>query len=169
MNRITLKALLYGAFATLLILIGFTSYQGYDSLSGMNDRLNTVINGPAEETKLAAQIRQDLLSISRAEKNIILASTIKEQDAITEGLRVTRTSMAEKRAALRNLVGADGKQQLDLFTSAWDEYLVINKKVRELARLNSNVRAEAISRGPARAAFNEAQYEMELLVWPNGG
>jgi methyl-accepting chemotaxis protein len=164
MNRITLKALLYGAFATLLILIGFTSYQGYDSLSGMNDRLNTVINGPAEETKLAAQIRQDLLSISRAEKNIILASTIKEQDAITEGLRVTRTSMAEKRAALRNLVGADGKQQLDLFTSAWDEYLVINKKVRELARLNSNVRAEAISRGPARAAFNEAQYEMELLV-----
>ena len=128
MNRITLKALLYGAFATLLILIGFTSYQGYDSLSGMNDRLNTVINGPAEETKLAAQIRQDLLSISRAEKNIILASTTVEQDAITEGLRATRTSMADKRTALRNLVGADGKQQLDLFTTAWNEYLAINKK-----------------------------------------
>ena len=74
MNRITLKALLYGAFATLLILIGFTSYQGYDSLAGMNDRLNNLIDGPAEETKLAAQIRQDLLSISRAEKNIILCT-----------------------------------------------------------------------------------------------
>jgi methyl-accepting chemotaxis protein len=164
MNRITLKALLYGAFGTLLILIGFTSYQGYDSLFGMNDRLNHVINGPAEEIKLAAQIRQDLLSISRAEKNIILASTVKEQDAITEGLRETRSSMADKRTALRNLVGVDGRQQLDLFSTAWDEYLVINKKVRELARLNSNVHAEAISRGPARAAFNEAQHEMELLV-----
>ncbi len=95
MNRITLKALLYGAFATLLILIGFTSYQGYDSLSGMNDRLNQVINGPAEEIKLAAQIRQDLLSISRAEKNIILASTTVEQDAITEGLRETRSLMTD--------------------------------------------------------------------------
>jgi methyl-accepting chemotaxis protein len=164
MNRITLKALLYSAFGTLLILIGFTSYQGYDSLSGMNDRLNQVINGPAEQVKLAAQIRQDLLSISRAEKNIILASTTEEMDAIAEGLRETRTSMAEKRTALRNSLDAAGQQQLDLFSAAWDEYLVINKKVREFARLNSNVRAQEISRGPARDAFDKAQHEMVLLV-----
>jgi methyl-accepting chemotaxis protein len=164
MNRITLKSLLYGAFATLLILIGLTSYQGYDSLDGMNNRLNNLIDGPAEEIKLAAQLRQDLLSISRAEKNIILANTVEEQDSIAAELRITRTSMAEKRAALRKLVGAEGKIKLDRFSAVWDEYLKINKEVRESARLNSNVRAMALSSGEAREAFDKAQQEMEKLV-----
>jgi len=172
MNRITLKSLLYGAFTTLLILIGLTSYQGYDSLDGMNNRLNTLIDGPAEEIKLAAQLRQDLLSISRAEKNIILAETVEAQDEIAAGLRITRSSMADKRSALRKLVGAEGKIKLDRFASVWDEYLKTNKEVRELARLNSNVKAMALSSGEARKAFDQAQYEMEQLVQrvdENGG
>jgi methyl-accepting chemotaxis protein len=164
MNKITLKSLLYGAFATLLILISLTSYQGYDSLDGMNKRLNALIKGPAEEIKLAAQIRQDLLSVSRAEKNIILAETVEVQDEIAARLRITRASMEDKRIALRKLVGAEGKLKLDRFSLEWDEYLKINKKVRELARLNSNVRAMALSSGEARQAFDKAQHAMTKLV-----
>ncbi len=80
MNKITLKALLYGAFVTLIILIGLTSYLGIDALDRMNERLNSLIDGPAEKVKLAARIRQDLLTISRGEKNILLANTQQEMD-----------------------------------------------------------------------------------------
>jgi methyl-accepting chemotaxis protein len=164
MNRITLKALLYSVFATLIILIGLTSYLGFDALSGMNDRLNSLINGPAEKVKLTARIRQDLLTISRGEKNIILAKTQQEMDEFAAVMGQTQTEMRAKREQLRNLVDDVGKEKLDQFASSWDEYLKVNEEVRQQARLNSNVRAQALSTNDARVAFDKAQQEMAVLV-----
>ncbi|TWX72763.1 methyl-accepting chemotaxis protein [Colwellia sp. C1TZA3] len=164
MNKITLKALLYCTFAILFILIGLTSYLGLDALDGMNERLNKLINGPAEKVKLAARIRQDLLTISRAEKNIILAKTQQEMDDFAAVITQTQTEMLTKRLTLRNLVDETGKEKLDQFASTWDEYLKINEEVRQLARLNSNIRAKALSTGAAREAFDKAQQQMAILV-----
>ncbi|MFT5809690.1 MAG: methyl-accepting chemotaxis protein [Gammaproteobacteria bacterium] len=164
MNRITLKALLYGAFATLIILIGLTSYLGFDALGGMNDRLNRLINGPAEKVKLAAGIRHDLLTISRGEKNIILANTQKDMDHFAAMIGETRIEMQAKRDVLRSLVDGANKEKLDQFSATWDEYLNVNEEVRQLARLNSNVRAKVLSTSDAREAFDKAQQEMAVLV-----
>jgi methyl-accepting chemotaxis protein len=164
MNRITLKTLLYGVFATLIILIGLTSYFGFDAMSGMNERLNSLINGPSEQVKLAARIRQDVLTISRGEKNIILAKTRQEMDEFAVAMEQTQTEMQAKRLELRNLVDEAGREQLDQFTSTWDEYLKVNEEVRQLARLNSNVLAKALSTSDARVAFDKAQQEMVVLV-----
>jgi methyl-accepting chemotaxis protein len=164
MNKITLKALLYGAFATLIILIGLTSYLGIDALDRMNERLNSLIDGPAEKVKLAARIRQDLLTISRGEKNIILANTQQEMDEFAVVMGKIKIEMQVKREKLRKLVGDAGKEKLDQFASTWDEYLEVNEESRQLSRLNSNVRAKALSTGDARVAFDKAQLKMAILV-----
>ena len=164
MNKITLKALLYCTFAILFILIGLTSYLGLDALSGMNERLNKLISGPAEKVKLAARIRQDLLTISRGEKNIILATTQQEMDAFAAIVAETQAQMLSKRLALRDLVDATGKDKLDQFAATWDDYLQVNEEVRQLARLNSNTRAKVLSNNDAREAFEHAQQQMAVLV-----
>ena len=164
MNRISLKILLYTAFAVLLAMIGYTSYIGFDALGGMNERLNSLVNGSAEKVKLAARVRQDLLTISRAEKNMILAKTQKEMDGFGAEITRTRSEMQEKREKLRNLVDAAGKKNLDDFARTWDEYLKVNEEIQQLAHLNSNVRAQQLSTGKAREAFDKAQDSMAALV-----
>ncbi len=164
MNRITLKVLLFGAFAILLVLLGFTSYMGFSSLGDMNARLNKLVDGSAEKVKLAARIRQDLLTISRAEKNIILAKTQDEMDGFAKVIADTRSEMQAKREQLRALVDDAGREKLDQFARLWDEYLDVNKEVRELARLNSNVRAQKLSSGKGRDTFDKAQDVMTALV-----
>ena len=157
MSKITLKTLLYGAFGTLLVLLGLTNYLGIDSLSVMNDRLNGLVDGSAEKVKLAGRIRQDLLSISRAEKNIILADTQQAMDDFAAAIDGYRAEMQAKREKLRNLVDESGKVQLDQFARTWDEYIKVNEEVQRLALLNSNVRARQLSQNQARAAFDQAQ------------
>jgi methyl-accepting chemotaxis protein len=133
-------------------------------LSGINDRLEEMANVSAEKIKLAARINQDALAISRAEKNIILATTQEEMDEFAAVIAEARGSMRDRREALRDLVDDEGKGMLDQFADHWDEYLAVNDEVRRLARLNSNTRAKALSQGSAREAFEEAAAIMALVV-----
>ena len=63
--------------AVLAIVI---SIIGINRLDSANIRLGDVVNISAEKIKLGARIRQNLLSITWAEKNIILARTQGEMD-----------------------------------------------------------------------------------------
>lgn len=164
MSRITLKALLYGAFAALLLLIGFTSFLGIDALSGLNDRLHGIVDGSAEKVKLAARIRQDLLTISRAEKNMILARTQEEMGGFAGVITKTRSEMQSKREQLRSLATDAGREKLDQFAQVWDEYLKVDEEVKRLAMLNSNVKATMLSQHESRAAFDKAQAIMVSIV-----
>ena len=84
MNRIGLKTLIFLAFIVLLGVMAYTNYLGINSLGSANTRLDSLINNSAEQVKLASMIRQDLLSVSRAQKNTILAT----EEQLMEGLEV---------------------------------------------------------------------------------
>ena len=69
----SIKGKLISGFSLLIILLAVLAYMGVNSLSVMNDRLNSIVDVSAEKVKLAAPINQGALAISRAEKNVILA------------------------------------------------------------------------------------------------
>ncbi len=164
MNRIPLKTLIISAFLILLFAIALTSVLGISSLSQMNSRMNLMVDEAAEKVKLADRIRQDLLTINRAEKNIILASTQQEMDTFAKVIAQTRDEMREKRNQLRALADEEGQQMMDQLTRTWEAYLAVNEEVRQLARLNSNVRARQLSQNEARAAFDKAFATSQSLV-----
>jgi hypothetical protein len=53
-------------------------------MSTSNERLEHVVDISTEKIKLSARINQNLLSISRAERNIILAKTQEEMDVFSD-------------------------------------------------------------------------------------
>lgn len=162
--RFTVKMKLLGGFGIVLLLLGVAGFMSIDSMSNLNNVIDKLVDNSSTKVKLALEIKADMLAISRATKNILLAKSQQEMDRFADTIEVTRKHMQEKREQLRNLVDEEGKLKLDEFAGTWDKYLEVNKQTRELSRLNSNVRALALSTGDAGAAFFKAQKAIDSLV-----
>lgn len=163
MNRITLKALILGAFILILGTMAATNYLGINSLSNMNTSINAIVDSSAEKVKVAARARQDILFIGRSEKNIILARTQEEMDEFAASMNTAMSDLNAKLGTLRALANDDGIRRLDQFEKTWNEYLVLNEEIRLLARLNSNKRATDLSKGTAREAYDVAEATLVTL------
>jgi len=160
----TIKAKLLLGFIILLGLIIAASMLGVFNLQRMNDRLNDLVDNESEKVKLAARINQGVVSVSRAEKNIILAITQEEMDEYADFILETEEDMGKRRLKLRQLADDKGKVLLDEFALTWDSYMGVNTELRSIARLNSNVRARNISQSEAREAYDKAATTMALIV-----
>ncbi|TPV57343.1 chemotaxis protein [Aestuariibacter sp. GS-14] len=164
MNRITLKALILSAFIILIGSMAVTNFLGISALSGMNSQLNSIVDESAEKVKLAARIRQDLLAISRSDKNMILADSIEQMKVFAQEIDDVKSEMLQKRAELRKLASDEGKIKLDEFSETWSEYEGVLTQIKELAFLNSNTRAMTLSINEARKALEDAQGSLTQLL-----
>lgn len=164
MNRITLKALILSAFIILIGSMAVTNFLGISALSGMNGQLNGIVDLSAEKVKLAARIRQDLLAVSRSDKNMILADSVEQMQVFAKEIDDVKAEMLQKRAELRKLATEDGKVKLDEFSETWTEYESVLTQIKELAFLNSNTRAMNISINEARRALDDAQASLTALL-----
>ena len=160
----SIKTKLLASFSFLIILLGTSAWLGINGMYKMNNQFDYVVEHSVDEVRLAAIIDQELLSISRAEKNIILAGTQEEMDKYSDYTNKENKSMTKRLAALRYLLDEDGKVLVDQFTKTWDAYMEVNSEVRALARLNSNKIAAKLSKVEARMAYERASTAIISIV-----
>jgi len=134
MNNISLRMKM-----TFLVLLSFVvilciSLLGIEALQSMNNRLNNIVNITAEKIKLGARINQNLIEITRSEKNIILAGNISEIQQYDVFIENKIKQMQERREKLRKLVNNEGKVLLDKFAENWKQFLEVHGEVKQLAR-----------------------------------
>jgi methyl-accepting chemotaxis protein len=164
----SLRNKLFGVVGLLTCVALTVGAVGLIKLDSMYDRLETMVQGNVEKVKLGARLKQDLLEVSRAEKNLIMAETNAEMDAYADHTAKTREQMLQRREQLRGLVDQAGHEDLEDFAAAWDQYIEVNRRVRDLSRLNSNTRAFALSAGEGRQAFDQANGLLSEIVEVNG-
>jgi methyl-accepting chemotaxis protein len=162
--KLTMKARLIGGFGILIGLMILMAVISLDKLASMNDQIDTIADVSAEKIKLGARINQDAIAISRSEKNIILARTVEDMEAIEVPLRIRRADMEERISKLKALVSDEERLTLDQFDSTWDEYLAVNKEVRTFAALNSNRVAQAMSENEGTKSYLRAQTAMRSIA-----
>ncbi len=155
--KLTIKTRLFGGFGIVLVLMIVSAILGISKLSGMNERIEGIVDESAEKVKLGARVNQDLLMISRAEKNLILAKTQEGMDEYADFIQQTRKGMQERIGQARKLADEDGKAKIAEFASVLDDYLATHKNVRDLARLNSNEEAKKMSANEARKAYERCE------------
>ena len=160
----SIKTKLLASFSFLIILLGTSAWLGINGMYKMNNQFDYVVEHSVDEVRLAAIIDQELLSISRAEKNIILSGTQEEMDKYSDYTNKENKSMTKRLAALRYLLDEDGKVLVDQFTKTWDAYMEVNSEVRGLARLNSNKIAAKLSKVEARMAYERASTAIISIV-----
>ncbi len=165
--RVTIKTRLFGGFALVLILMVISAVMAMSKLSEVNTMLTSIVKGSAHEVRLADRIDQSLLEITRAEKDLILTESREEKEKYAGYIDRLLKEMQGELEELKNLSDEEGKAMLRTFAASWEEYLGVHKQVRELALLNSNVKAEKLSEGEARQAFGKAVAAIAAVVEEN--
>ncbi|WP_259365561.1 MULTISPECIES: methyl-accepting chemotaxis protein [unclassified Colwellia] len=162
-----MKAQLTAGFSILVILMIFMVTMSLNIMSEMDERIDRMADVSATKIKLGGRINQDVIAVSRAEKNIILAQTVEEMNQFKAIVDERRVGMEERRQELSRLVNNDGKAMLDKFDSSWDEYLKVNEQVTDFSRLNSTVKGQALSADSGQRAFEIAATAMKAVAAQN--
>jgi methyl-accepting chemotaxis protein len=162
--QISIKARLLVGFGLLVVLIALASVLGVLRLNGMNDRIESIVSSSAESIKLGARINQDLLEVSRAEKNFILATDAAERQEIRGRIAEARSNMAERREALRAISDPDEIANLDEFAALWGRYEETQDRVLDLAQENRDAEAFALASGEGRDQLNAAETLIREIV-----
>ena len=167
MKNVSLRNKILFIVLLLLILSLCIFSIGLNSLSKMNSRLLKIIDISAEKIKLAARVKQDILFISRAEKNCILSYNSDNIDKYEKNILSEIEDLTIRKKKLRNLVDENGRKLLDDFESHWEKYFGINQKVIALCREKKVDDAFALSSGKGRELSNKAESIMTEIVEKN--
>ncbi|MDM8536455.1 response regulator [Desulfobacterales bacterium HSG17] len=174
MKGLTIKAKLSGGFGFLLIMLLAASLVGLNYLSEMNKRLNSIADISARKIILVAKISQGALAVSRAEKNIILASGKEEMDRYARFTEDVLKDMKKHREELRSLADKEGRELLNIFVETWDKYVKVHRELRSVARqtvnisqADANTRAFDLSGGKARELSDRAIEQIAAITGKN--
>ena len=162
--KLSMKAQLTAGFSILVILMIFMVIMSLNIMSEMDQRIDNMADVSARQIKLGARINQDVIAVSRAEKNIILAPTIEEMNKLKTFINKRRGRMEDRRRELTTLIDPEGQVMLDKFDKSWDKYTEVNQRVADLSRLNSTVKAQALAANSGQRAFELADTAMQALA-----
>lgn len=137
---------------------------GLQRISMLNERLSKTVAYSSENVKLAALLKQDLVTVTRAEKNMMLARSEEEMNRFTTTIDEKLRAMQANQGRLRELMDDEDKQRLDRFSAKWNEWKENHASVRSFAQLNSDVRARQIAMGQGRDSFEQLERALNELA-----
>ncbi|MFW5785644.1 MAG: MCP four helix bundle domain-containing protein, partial [bacterium] len=162
--QISIKARLIGGFALVVLLIVASSLLAIMRLNGMNERIDDIVDNSAESIKLGARINQDLLWVSRGERNFLLASDQAERREFRNSIAEARENLSDRREALRDISDAEEIAALDDFAARWEEYLEVQDRVFTLAEEGNEAEAFDLAAGEGRDLLDRAESLITEIV-----
>lgn len=162
--NLTIKNKLIGAFSLLLAFMLSIYLLSNFSISGMNKRINFMADSTAKKVRLGARVNQDLLDISRAEKELILADNEQDLQDITRAVERNRTEMQARLEEIRAQADENGNLMLDQFELKLSAYLNTFNDIAELTKLNSNVEAKKLLQGTSKDAYKKASMALQEMI-----
>ncbi len=148
--RATIKAKLAATFGIVIILLAAVIGVGITRMNSLNSAISEVIAGPAKSLDIALTIDGEAGRVVRNEKN--MAATT--DDVATKGFD---DRMMKQRAHVDSLLNEGSAQASPAEAPTWRtareqwlSYRAINDRIRNLALINKNAEAMALSMGEAR-------------------
>ncbi len=166
-KNITIKTKLLAGFTGLIMLMAGGLYYSINGLDNMNDRLDSIVEHSAEKVKLSARLNQDLLAISRAEKNILLARSARELEEYRQFIDDTRRTIETRQEELHRLTDEQGKTMLNEFDALWESYHDVQQKMLAHAREDRIEEAYRLSSEKGRELLDQAQTSLANIVRDN--
>ncbi|HXP96353.1 MAG TPA: methyl-accepting chemotaxis protein, partial [Telmatospirillum sp.] len=162
--RISVKLKLGLAFAIVVALSSVGAIMGARSLSSINERLDNLVEVLAKRIVLTEGMKVDVLSVIRAENGLMLDGTRDGKDRYDAEILKNREAFRQKFDQISSNASEEGKPMLAALNVAWNRYLAVQDKVRQLSRLNSSNRARDMSHSQSLPAFNVMMAPLQELL-----
>jgi len=162
--RATVKLKLGLTFAIIILFSMVMAGMSLSSLSDLNSSLNALVQGPMQRTQMSLDLQNMLTALGRAEKNLLLAETPEQSDRFQKEITRLRTELEAERDKLHEIASPQGKQKLDAFTIAWDKWLQVQDRVRDLATHDTSAEARELAEKEGRPAFERMAEPLRQLT-----
>ena len=140
-------------------------------LFGKQPSPNAQLAFKAQRVDLVGRMQLALASASEAEKSAVLAITDQESQAFADQARASTADVERERRELAELLNKGGTQaEKDLlaeFSQRFTEFQRIDDELLSLAVKNTNLKAYALTFGPAAGALDEMSAALSRLVTAN--
>lgn len=146
-------------FVAILIAIG-----GLTRMQTLNDRMNRIVDVATAKSKLASLMKQELVTATRAEKNMILAKSEVEMNRHSDTVETALQELTMDVKKLRPLVKDETRSQLDQFLEKWLEWEANHAKLRQMTSMDSDVRARNLSSNQAREQVDQLDRQLSLIA-----
>ena len=148
--RLSIRAKLIGTCGTLLVLLAGSTALGVRELSTSNDRLDSIVRGPAAAARLAAEVRGAMAKVSRVQRDLMLAANDAERQAAATAIDARIQEREELRARLGKASDASMARSLEELDATWRETLTAEKEIRALKMKATNELATTLALGDGR-------------------
>jgi methyl-accepting chemotaxis protein len=139
------------------MVVALVAAIGIGQMARMGRDFRYAVEDAGERMRAADRILRRIAEVAAMERDLILSGDTAEMDGLAARMDDALAGVDRELERLRAAGGDTGGADLDAFAERWSEYVGVNRRVRELARLNSNVRARELSDGPGRTAFERFQ------------
>ena len=140
--RFTVKAKLASAFGVVILLSMIAGAVGYMKLSDMVGTTELLVSRAGRMEK-AAELKEGVLLLVRAEKNSILAATDAEYDQFLADLAKSREALSKSKDEIYAAASEGGKKLMDNFSTAFAK---LNAYQDETVRFAKTDKAKALDR-----------------------
>ncbi len=164
MRRLSLSKKIYCLFGVLGAIAVAVAVIGIVKMAAINNQLNFIVDNSAASVNLAMGVNGAMVNVSRAEKNLILASDDEDMQKYITFMKEQSQAATERMQQLYGLSTKDEQKELDQAKALWQQYLQVNQEVVRYALMNSNVKAKRLSAGKGREAFDKAEATMNLFA-----
>lgn len=158
------RKLLWGTVVSGLLAVAI-AIAGLYCMHLLNQRLNEVVSVATEEVKLTHLLRQDLATVMRAERNMLLVTDTKEFDRLATEIDTKLSSIDDEIVKLQQVfVDEENASQLNSFVEQLSAWKNNHQSVRQYSGLDSQRQARELSLNQGETAFNGFERAINSMV-----
>jgi methyl-accepting chemotaxis protein len=165
--RFTIKLKLGLAFGLVTLLATVMAGLGIAQLSSLNTSITALMEGPVAQARVANNMVDDVNSMLRNEKNLILTTDPKQVSEYDAKVLMHRARVVDERRDLAKIATPKMAEELRKIDDVWPEYMASQDELRALAKVNtpeSNVKAAALSMGEVREHYGKVVESINAMT-----
>ncbi|MBF0357191.1 MAG: response regulator [Magnetococcales bacterium] len=164
LSRFSIALRIGSGFLVVVGLMSAVTWAGLNALDDTRQSLELVVSRDAKNVREAVRMVQDIISLQRAEKNLILSRSQQEMDEYEKAISKLESSLRLRLHSLHSSIDEEGTEILGRFSSFFEKYIAIQKDIVALTRKNSNVEARKLSQGEGQRLYEDLSYLLESKV-----
>lgn len=137
--RLTVKAKLAGAFGVVILLSAITGGIAYVKLTQLAETSEGLVSRSQRIDK-AGELQNNILYQTRAQRDIIIASTEAELQKVADEVKQYRKDALRIRDEIAAVATEAGKRMIEKFSTAYDKMNATEDQIIKFGTLNSNNR-----------------------------
>ncbi len=154
--RATIKLKLSFAFGAVLVLSGVAGWVAIGKLAAINDGMGSLLSGPVQRLQDVKELQISILDMVRQNKNLVLATSPEVIKSFEDRIKKIHESNEEKFEHLGKEIAGNYRDKIDAMRSQYNKYAVVQNKVIEFGRHDTNTEAYQLSSTDEQKLFDAA-------------